>query len=276
MPAGSWRRVALAGTTGATVVLVYFSPWLLSPFLFKPSKHPVPNTLIFSVAAAGAVLAAAMARAFPRYRVAVVRILAVTAFVYLSWRLAIFWIDWLATLPLSSSEAYWLYRGPGSGALGLLPSAAIVLVGGRFLFGMSIRQQWNGRLAFAWRDFLYGGSVGIAMSVFAIACMALAGTGRLAWEPNWSSHGVNVFSNLYEEVLVRSLLLQIAKREGGNRFAMIWTGLIFGSMHGLTWMALSFAVVTWIIAWVVLRAGSLWAGWVFHQVIDIIVDSWSH
>ena len=139
MPAGSWRRVALAGTTGATVVLVYFSPWLLSPFLFKPSKHPVPNTLIFSVAAAGAVLAAAMARAFPRYRVAVVRILAVTAFVYLSWRLAIFWIDWLATLPLSSSEAYWLYRGPGSGALGLLPSAAIVLLGGRFLFGMSIR-----------------------------------------------------------------------------------------------------------------------------------------
>jgi membrane protease YdiL (CAAX protease family) len=276
MRAGSWRTVALAGAAGATVVLVYFSPWLLSPFLFMPSKHPVPNTLILAIAVAGAVLAAAMARALPRYAMAVVRVLAATAFVYLSWRLAIFWIYWLATLPLAPSEAYWVYKGPGSGALGLLPSAVLVLLGGRFLFGMSIRQQWNGRLAFAWRDVVYGGSVGIAMSAFAIACMALAGAGRLAWDPNWSSHGVNVFSNLYEEVLVRSLLLQVARREIGNRCAMIWTGIIFGSMHGLTWMALSFAAVTWIIAWVVLRAGSLWAGWVFHQVIDVIVDSWSH
>jgi membrane protease YdiL (CAAX protease family) len=62
--------------------------------------------------------------------------------------------------------------------------------------------------------------------------------------------------------------LQVARRAGGNGFAMIWTGLVFGSMHGLTWLALGFALVTWIIAWVVLRAGSLWAGWVFHQTID--------
>ena len=89
-------------------------------------------------------------------------------------------------------------------------------------------------------------------------------------------HGVNAFSNLYEEILARGLLLQVARRAGGNAFAMVWTGLIFGSMHGLTWMALGFAIITWIIAWVVLRAGSLWAGWGFHQAIDMIVDSLVH
>jgi len=271
MRAPPWRCVALAAAAGATVVLVYFSP-----HLFGLSKHPLPNALIFSVAGAGAALAAATASALPRYREAVVRVLAATAFVYLSWRLGILWVDWLATLPLSPSQEYWLYKGPGEGAIGVLPSAIMVLLGGRFLFGMTIRQQWNGRLAFAWRDLLYGGGVGIAMSAFAIACAALAGAGRVSWEPNWSSHGVNMFSNLYEEILARGLLLQIARRGGGNGFAMIWTGIIFGSMHGLTWLALSFALVTWIIAWVVLRAGSLWAGWVFHQVIDVLVDSWLH
>jgi hypothetical protein len=57
---------------------------------------------------------------------------------------------------------------------------------------------------------------------------------------------------------------------------MIWTGLVFGSMHGVNWLALGLATVTWVIAWVVLRAGSLWAGWVFPQIIDVLVDSMMH
>src|SRR5262249_1045181 len=148
----------------------------------------------------------------------VVRVLAAAAFVYLSWRLAILWINWLSTLPLSPSQEYWLYKGPGEGAVGILPSAVLVPLGGRFLFGMPLRRQCNGRLAFAWRDLLYGGGVGIALSALALACAALAGAGRLAWEPNWSGHGVNVFSNLYEENLARGLLLQVARRGGGKGF----------------------------------------------------------
>jgi membrane protease YdiL (CAAX protease family) len=271
MRAGVWQNVALAAAAGATVVLVYFSP-----FLLEQSKFPLSNTLVFGLAAAGAAIAAALASVLPNYRVAVVRVLAATAFVYASWRLGIVWVEWLSRLSLSPAAAYWVYKGPGEGVIGSMPSAAIVLIGGRFLFDMSIRQQWNGRLSIAWPDLLYGGTVGIAMSAIAIASFALLGAGRVAWEPNWSSHGVNVFSNLYEEILARGLLLQVARRGGGNWFAMIWTGLIFGSMHGLTWIALAFALVTWIIAWVVLRAGSLWSGWVFHQVIDVIVDSWLH
>jgi membrane protease YdiL (CAAX protease family) len=232
--------------------------------------------LVFGLAGAGAVLAAAVSGALPRYHVGVIRVLAATAFVYMSWRLAIFWIDALSALPLSPEQAYWVYKGPGSGAFGLLPSAILVLLGGRFLFGMSIRQLWNGRLTFSWRDVQYGGSVAVALSAIVITCSALVGVGRVAWEPNWSSNGVNVFSNLYEEILVRSLLLQVARRDLGNRFALIWTGIIFGTMHGLTWLALSFALATWVIAWVVLRAGSLWAGWIFHQTIDVLVDSMVH
>jgi membrane protease YdiL (CAAX protease family) len=152
---------------------------------------------------------------------------------------------------------------------------AILLIGW-FVYGMSIREQWNGRLSFALRDLWYGGSVGVAVAAFVLGGALLKGSGRVAWEPNWAQNGVNVFSNLYEEVLARSLLLQVVRRQAGNWFGMLWTGLIFGSMHGVSWLALGFALVTWIIAWIVLRAGSLWAGWVFHQVIDVLVDSSLH
>jgi membrane protease YdiL (CAAX protease family) len=279
MGAKPWRNVALAAAAGAAVVLIYFSGWLLSPFLpslFSPAPHPLPYTLAFGVVAAGAALAASVSAALSGSRDAVVRVLAATAFVYLCWRAGILWEDWLATLPLSPPLRYWAYDGPGAGAIGALPSALLVLLGGRYLFGMSVRQQWNGRLSFARRDLLYGGGVGVALAGLIIAGVALAGAGRVAWEPDWSSNGVNLFSNLYEEILARGLLLQVARREGGDRFGMFWTGIVFGSMHGLTWLALAFALVTWIIAWVVLRAGSLWAGWVFHQVIDVLVDSCVH
>jgi membrane protease YdiL (CAAX protease family) len=270
-----WQNAALAGAWAAVTVLVYFSPWFFSPYLFEGWKHSLTPSWIFAIAAGAAFLTATFAVALPRYQVPVIRVLMVTAFVYLTWRLAIFWIAWLARLPLTPDQRYWVYQGPGSGVLGLVPTVAAILLGGRLLFGMSLREQWNGRLSFAMRDLVYGGSVGVAMSAFALGCAALAGA-SLAWAPNWAGHGVNLFSNLYEEVMARGLLLQVARRQGGDWFAMAWTGIVFGSMHGITWMALGFALVTWIIAWVVLRAGSLWAGWVFHQIIDVIVDSFLH
>jgi membrane protease YdiL (CAAX protease family) len=259
---------------GAAVVLIYFSS-LLYPASFKFRENlPTPN-VVLGITALGAAAAAAIAIAFPRSEAGLIRVLAATALVYLSFRLAIPWILFLSKLPLTTAQKYWVYRGPGNAVVGLLPSATAVLLAGRFLFGLSLREQWNGRLAPAWRDVWYGGSVGVALSAIVLIGAAVAGQ-RVAWEPNWSQNGVNVFSNLYEEILARSLLLQVARREAGNWFAMIWTGLVFGSMHGWTWMALGFALCTWVIAWVVLRAGSLWAGWVFHQVIDVLVDSSLH
>jgi membrane protease YdiL (CAAX protease family) len=274
--ASRWQKVPVAGAWGALVVLAYFAPWFFSSFLYENWTPSLAYHWVFIIAATAALLAAAVAVTWSQCQVRLIRILAVTTFIYVVWRLAIPWVFWLSKLPLTPEGQYWVYKGPGSGSLGLLPSAIVILVAGRFVFGLSLREQWNGRLSLTLRDLWYGGSVGVAMSLLALICAALAGGGRLAWEPNWAQNGVNLFSNLYEEILVRSLLLQIVRREAGAWVAMFWTGLVFGSMHGLTWLALSFALVTWIIAWVVLKAGSLWAGWVFHQVIDVIVDSTLH
>jgi membrane protease YdiL (CAAX protease family) len=271
-----WPGAALAGAWGAIVALVYFSPWFFSPYLIEGWKHWLKPGPIFGITAVAALLVAAFAAAFPRSITPLIRVLAATAFIYLVWRMAIPWVVYLSKLSLTPRQHYWVSQGPGSGALGLVPTSIAVLLGGRFLFGMSAREQWNGRLSFAMRDVVYGGTVGVAMSAVALASVILTGAGRVYWDPNWDGHGVNVFSNLYEEILARSLLLQVARRAGGNWFAMIWTGLVFGSMHGISWMALGFALSTWVIAWVVLRAGSLWAGWVFHQTIDVIVDSYLH
>jgi membrane protease YdiL (CAAX protease family) len=276
VPGCRGKGVFLAGVLGASMVLAYFSSSFYRSYLFDGGRPFVIRGYICLIAATAAVLAAAVAAAWPRSQGRVLRILAVTALVYLAWQTATVWESWLSRLALTPAQKYWVYQGPGLGTLGLLPSAVAVLLAGRFVFGMSVREQWNGRLSFALRDLWYGGSVGVAMAALALACTMLAGAGRVAWEPNWAQNGVNVFSNLYEEVLARSLLLQVVRRQAGNGFAMFWTGLVFGSMHGVTWMALGFALVTWVIAWVVLRAGSLWAGWVFHQVIDVLVDSLLH
>jgi hypothetical protein len=47
-------------------------------------------------------------------------------------------------------------------------------------------------------------------------------------------------------------------------------------MHPFGWYALGIALTTWIMAWVILRAGSLWAGYVLHQGLDFFIDSLLH
>jgi membrane protease YdiL (CAAX protease family) len=269
--ASRWGGSALAGACSALVVLIYFSPW----FFYANAKPSLTTGWILGMAGVAAGLGGGFAALWPRHRPRLVRVLTVTAFSYLAWRLAIPWINWLFTLSLSDEQHYWVSKGPGNGVLGLLPSACAILIGGYLLFGMTLREQWNGRLRLAWRDLMIGGSVAVAMSVLTLIGAAVAGAG-VYWAPNWAGHGVNVFSNLYEEIMVRSLLLQVTRRAGASWFAMIWTGVVFGSMHGVNWLALGFALSTWIIAWIVLRSGSLWAGWVFHQTIDMLVDSFLH
>jgi membrane protease YdiL (CAAX protease family) len=270
------RNVVLAGALGASVVLAYFSGSFYATYLSETYEPILSHDAVFVIAAAGAVLAAAVAGAVPRVQTRLLRVLAVTTLIYLIWRFGVPWVFWLSWLTLTPDQKYWVYRGPGGGALGQLPSAVTVLLVGRFLYGMSLREQWSGRLVPTLRDLWYGGSVGVGMSALVLGGAALAGAGRVAWEPNWAQNGVNVFSNLYEEVMARSLLLQVVRREAGDRFAMFWTGLVFGTMHGVNWFAVGVALTTWVIAWIVLRSGSLWAGWVFHQTIDVLVDSSLH
>jgi membrane protease YdiL (CAAX protease family) len=277
MPAFRLQNVALAGALGAGAVLLCYANVFLGPYFFENYRpNPAPG-LLLAMAGMAAILAAVVAVAWPQRQASLLRVLAVTAFIYLTLRpIGLPWGVWLSGLPLTPTQQYWVVRGPGGGVLGNLPATVIVLLGGRFLFGLSVREQWNGRLRIAVRDLLYGGGAAVLVSGLALVGAAATGNGRVFWEPSWDQNGVNLVSNLYEEVLARGLLLQIARREGGKWFAILWTGLVFGTMHAFGLATLAMAIGGWILAWVVLRAGSLWAGWVMHQGVDVIVDSCLH
>jgi membrane protease YdiL (CAAX protease family) len=274
-------KVAVAGSWGASSVLAYCANLFFSPYIVEGWTAPLSYGWVFGMAPTGAAIGAAVAVAWPNHQTALVQILSATAFTFWMWRLAIPWSAWLSRLPLTAAQHYWVSAGPGEGTLGILLGVVAVLFGGRWLFGMSVQEQWSGRLRFSLRDLRYGGSIGLGLCVATLACVALTGAGRLAFEPNWAGHGVNVFSNLYEEIVTRGLLLQVALRGGGRRFAMIWTGLVFGTMHirytmnGLLF-ALVVAATTWLFAWAIPKARSLWAGWLAHQVGDPVVDSLLH
>lgn len=272
-----WLNILLAGLLAAGAVLFAFANVFLTPYFFNVHpKGPTPG-LVFAMAGTAAALALAIAIVWPGLQASLIRVLLATAFIYLvSKPLAVPYTYWLSTLPLVPTAKYWVYRGPGGATLGLLPTIAAVVVGGRYLFGLSLREQWNGRMHFALRDLVYGAGSAILMCAFLIGGAAVTGDGRVAWEPDWAQNSVNLFSNLYEEILTRGMLLQICRREGGNRFAILWTGLVFGSMHNFGWPILAMAIGGWFLAWVILRAGSLWAGYVAHQVIDVVMDSCLH
>lgn len=57
------------------------------------------------------------------------------------------------------------------------------------------------------RDWLHGVPVAIANAALVLGLVAVVGGALVAWEPNWAEDGVNVFSNLHEEVISRGLLL---------------------------------------------------------------------
>jgi len=271
------RSVLLAGGLAAAAILFCFANVLIGPYFFPSTElNPAPG-LVLIMAIGAAVLAGFFAVISPQRQGALLRVLAVTAFVYLSFRpLDLPAIYGLSKLPLTKTAKYWAYRGPGGAVLGTLPAALAVLLGGRYLFGLSLREQWNGRLAFALRDLAIGGGTAVVLSVLVLAGAAATGNGRVSWEPDWAQNGANLFSNLYEEILVRGMLLQVVRRAAGQRFAIFWTGLVFGTMHSFGWAVLSMAIGGWILAWVVVRSRSLWGGYVMHQVVDVLVDSCLH
>jgi membrane protease YdiL (CAAX protease family) len=277
MPKSRFWNVALAAALAAACVLLCFADVFFGPYLSKNFRPNPPTRWVFALAAAAAILAGTVAILWPRCQASLVRVLAVTAFIYLIFRpLAMPWSFWLTTFPLTPAQQFWLVRGPGGAICGLLPSVVAVLLGGRYLFGMTLREQWSGRLRPTLRDLIYGGTGALTLSALFLGGAAATGNGRVAWEPNWAGHGANLFSNLYEELLARGVLLQVTRRIGGNWFDILWTALVFGSMHSFGWFAFGVALTTWILAWAILRAGSLWAGYILHQGLDFFMDSLLH
>ncbi|WP_158552546.1 type II CAAX prenyl endopeptidase Rce1 family protein [Spirosoma telluris] len=56
-------------------------------------------------------------------------------------------------------------------------------------------------------------------------------------------------------------------------WAVVWTSVVFGLAHGLTEKSVALALGAGLMAWAVLRAKSLWAGWTSHQLTDMVVDT---
>jgi hypothetical protein len=47
-------------------------------------------------------------------------------------------------------------------------------------------------------------------------------------------------------------------------------------MHGFEPKGYFLIVITWVLAWAVVRGRTLWAGWFAHQLADLFVDSLLH
>jgi len=246
-------------------------------YLFMPVilGHVVVATLLWSSIAAGT-LGLVTALMAPARRHALVQTLAVTSIVFFALRIAHPWIMLLRQLPLGDTARFWIVDGPGGGLLGFLPSALLILWLGRRIFHVPVAEQWGGSRAIqggAWR---YGALAGAGLALVTLGLATTFGAGPLRWAPPWAGLGVNLLSNLYEEILVRGVLLQVVRRQWNDRTAMVWTGLVFGLMHGWDAKAIFIMLTSWVIAWAVIRARSLWAGWIAHQVADLLVDSLLH
>jgi membrane protease YdiL (CAAX protease family) len=274
----------IPGTSAATKLWVWHNKKaLLVPLLAVMTSiaylataaivgHISISTLLWRVCAVGAV-ASCVSIILPDWRERIAYALVPTAVIFFVMRLSYPWLTLLHNLPLSAATRYWLVDGPGSGLLGFLPATLLVLLLGRSGFRLSITEQWAGKTTITWTAAWYGGGVGLVLAVLTIGLALMLGGATIGWQPFWSSYTVNLVSNLYEEVLARGMLLQIIRRRWNDRAAMIWTGVVFGLMHGLNEKAMFIALISWAIAWAVLRARSLWAGWVAHQVMDVVVDS---
>ncbi len=183
------------------------------------------------------------------------------------------WGSWLTYLSDNDTVRYWLVSGPGNGALGLLPLTLFVLLVGRWLFGFSLSEQWGGTFSFNRRIWGYGLLVGVGFALLVIGLSLATGEGELQPLFDWNAVGVNLFSNLWEEIIFRGMLLQVIRKHLGVRTAMVWTSVLFGLAHGINPKGFFIALTCWTWAWAVLKSRSLWAGWITHQVSDMLIDN---
>ncbi|KAA3665103.1 MAG: CPBP family intramembrane metalloprotease [Chloroflexi bacterium] len=183
------------------------------------------------------------------------------------------WTYWLQNLPLNPTFQYWVIAGPGGGVFGLFFPAVLSLFVGLWVFRLPISEQWGGIIAFRRQAWLYGIPAAIIIAGLTIGLGLLSGAVEFSPMFDWAKSAVNLFSNLWEEILFRGMLLQVVRKYLGPRTAMIWTGVFFGILHGINPLGIFIALISWIFAWVVLKTRSLWGGWIVHQVSDMLIDN---
>lgn len=165
-----------------------------------------------------------------------------------------------------------LFYDYGNGLLGLLPLALALLFIGKYLLKMDYSDQWSGTTAYTLASLKYGLMAGLILA--AIPLLIVASTGQ-KFNPTVDvyRYGINCVTNLYEEIMCRGLLLACCIKYWNRLAAVVWTSVVFGLAHGLTEKSVAIALGAGLMAWAVLKAKSLWAGWTSHQLTDMIVDT---
>jgi membrane protease YdiL (CAAX protease family) len=133
------------------------------------------------------------------------------------------------------------------------------------------------------KSFLYGIISGLSIFIFNIIIAfflikftdleGLIGYNTQFLRDYWTIIG-NIFSNFYEEFIYSGFLLisfrYIFKK---NWIAIILTGLIFGFIH--TQYPIPFRIVLsisgFITSWVVIKTNSIWAAWLNHMLVDVLM-----
>jgi len=165
-----------------------------------------------------------------------------------------------------------LFYDYGNGLLGLLPlSLALGFVGKRLL-KMDYKEQWSGTTAFKLVSLTYGLISGIILAAIPLLIMASIGH-KFTYKIDVYRYGINGVTNLYEELICRGLLLACCVKYWTKLWAVVWTSVVFGLAHGVTEKSIGIALGAGLMAWAVLKAKSLWAGWTSHQLTDTVVDT---
>ena len=165
-----------------------------------------------------------------------------------------------------------LFYDFGNGLLGLLPLALATLLIGKYILKMDYQEQWSGTIRFTFPSLKYGILTGILLAVIPLLLMASTGQ-KFNYKVDVYRYGINGVTNLYEEIICRGLLLASCVKYWNRLAAVVWTSVVFGLAHGLTEKSITIALAAGLLAWAVLKAKSLWAGWTSHQLTDMIVDT---
>ncbi|GAB3758047.1 lysostaphin resistance A-like protein [Spirosoma pomorum] len=165
-----------------------------------------------------------------------------------------------------------LFYDYGNGLLGLLPLALGLLLIGKYGLQIEYGDQWSGTTRYTLPSLKYGLIAGLLLA--AIPLLIVASTGqKFSPKIDVYRYGVNGVTNLYEEIICRGLLLACCVRYWTRLWAVVWTSTVFGLAHGLTEKSIAIALGAGLMAWAVLKAKNLWAGWTSHQLTDMVVDT---
>jgi membrane protease YdiL (CAAX protease family) len=174
---------------------------------------------------------------------------------------------------LSDNAANLLFYDWGNGLLGFLPLCLGLYYLGKNVFNFSLNDQWGGNFIFTNSAVKWGLITVINLSAVTLGLAILLAHQKVNITVDVYRYAVNAFTNLYEEFICRGLLLAACLRYWNKITGWLFTLTVFALMHGVGDKAIFILLTSWTIAWSVTKAENLWAGWVAHQGVDMIVDT---